>query len=410
MWPKKRKFWLPLTRLSAFLVTFIIAENAVFQVLQPPAASVPQDPEATFDLYPRVKKRLDRRFSGAFQWLDDAFPWLTSASEDRPSPGSSCPDLTQATEPEDGGIPPPVPARASLSTLDFMAETFSWPEPRILPVRPEPPGPKAMGVIEWPEFRARLVTDLYRQCDSDLLADVGDSLLAGPELLVDGFLSCINGLSVRSFLRTSEEEEQRSVTSRMLDVQMESRKQRIFSVFVQQWAESEKKYLAAFQDSRVNTFGFQIGTEEADLNELVLDQRKVFWDTLRRTYLARYKVHSEEQIRDGAWYIDRWSGVDFLVLPPFIAGYLYYRGLDRKIPMGGMALQISFEPLSELLPHKRDRYGAAALEWSVNEIPVGIIVSAGLYNGRYEMDFVGIGTSIGAARGAVQGQHQQRIQ
>jgi hypothetical protein len=89
-----------------------------------------------------------------------------------------------------------------------------------------------------------------------------------------------------------------------------------------------------------------------------------------------------------------------------MAAYLYYRGIDKRIPMGEMALRIGVEPFSELLHRKHDRLAAAALEWTVKGFPVGVIVSAGLYGGRYELDFAGIGTSIGAARGAVQGEYE----
>jgi hypothetical protein len=229
----------------------------------------------------------------------------------------------------------------SLRSPHFEALPFAWHEAPELPRRSEALEPKALGFVDWRTFRAGLVSDLYRRCDSDPAADVGDALLVGPELIVDQALSCIGGLSDRPILRTSEDEESRSVTARMLDVQLDPRKQRLFTVFLQQWTECEMKYLAAFPDSRVNTFGFENRTEGANLDELALDQRKVLWDALRRTYLARYMLHSEEQIRDGAWYIDRWTAMDFAVLPPFIGAYVYYRGIERKIPMGEVALRQS---------------------------------------------------------------------
>jgi hypothetical protein len=37
----------------------------------------------------------------------------------------------------------------------------------------------------------------------------------------------------------------------------------------------------------------------------------------------------------------------------------------------------------------------------MKDCPLGVIVSAGLHDGRYGMDFVGIGTSLGAARRAL---------
>jgi hypothetical protein len=259
--------------------------------------------------------------------------------------------------------------------------------------------------VGWREFRARLVSELYRQAGLNPAADLGNTLLGGPELLLDETFLRISALSHPRSPRTSEEEEERSITACILRIEFNQRDQPIGAVFLEQWAASEEKYLATFEDSRANTFGFENRTEDADLAQLALDQRKVLWNAVRRTYLARYKASPEEQIHNEAWYFDRWSGIDFALLPPFIGAYLYFRGLDKRIPVGEMALQIAFEPLSQLRNLKRDRPAAAALEWSVKGVPVGVIVSSGIYSGRYELDFVGIGTSIGSARGAVQGEY-----
>ncbi len=409
MGPEKRRFWLPLARLAAFFMTFVISINIALHILRPPAVSVPLQSQESDELSVRKQKRLERRITRALGWLRDAPPSVTPTWDEETSAQGSCLDPILKGMPEPGGLPPPGPEMKSFRSPVFESSPFVWPEAPELIRRSEALEPKALGFADWPEFRAGLVSDLYRRCDSDPTADVGDTVLLGPELIVDEFLSCIGSLSGRPFLRSSEDEENRSVTARMLDVQLDPRKQRLFTVFLQQWTEREMKYLSAFEDSRVNTFGFEIRTEGADLEELTLDQRKVLWDALRRTYLARYILHSEEQIRDGAWYIDRWTAVDFAVIPPFIGAYVYYRGVERKISMGQMGLRLSLEPLSEILPRKHDRPAAAALEWTLKGFPVGIIVSTGLYNGHFELDFAGVGTSIGAARGAVQGTYNERL-
>jgi hypothetical protein len=38
------------------------------------------------------------------------------------------------------------------------------------------------------------------------------------------------------------------------------------------------------------------------------------------------------------------------------------------------------------------------MEWSMKGWPLGVIVSAGLHDGRYGLDFIGVGTSIGTVR------------
>jgi hypothetical protein len=134
----------------------------------------------------------------------------------------------------------------------------------------------------------------------------------------------------------------------------------------------------------------------------MLDQRKVFWDALRRTYMSRYKVNAEEKIKDDAWYLDRWTGWDYAVLPPLLGAYLYYRGVDKKMSVLGTRLILSIEPVSQWARRTHDVSAAASMEWKMKEWPLGVIVSAGVHDGKYGLDFVGIGTSIGAVRQALE--------
>lgn len=399
MEPGKKPFWLPLTLLAGFFVAIVMAGNLLFHAFRPPAASIPRDPQESIERLASREKRLQRRISRAVDRVVDAF-----TPEEEGEEGVPCPVPDTPTIPKGDPALPASTADGPLETPEPGPAPFAWPAPVssetgvILP--------KTMSLGDWPTFRAQLVTDLYRQGDDEPVADVGDAFLKGPELLLDGLFICIAGLSPRSPLRTWEDEESRSVTARILDVQFAPRSQRLSTAFLQQWTESEKKYLGNFEESRANTFEFQYRTADANLDELARDQRKVFWDALRRTYFARYKMHSEERVRDEAWYFERWSGLDFALLPPFIGAYLFYRGLNKRLPLGDVALRIDFEPISEFTRRDHDRPVAAALEWTVKGFPVGIIVSAGIYNGRYGVDFAGIGTSVGAARRAVQAEHE----
>lgn len=402
----KRTFWLPLTLLGAVFLTVVFGENILFYACRPPPAAVPPAVEKRFDAYSSAKKRLERRYARALETFLGAPAPAPSAGQEDPGSKAARPDPCAPGPPE---CPTPLPEETAAvrpEPPDPGPAAFAWPVSMLR--EPEPALPEAMRFMDWGEFRTELSSDLRRRCRGDPLADIGDSILVTPELVLDGLFLCIGGLSGRSEVRALEEEEKRSMSARLFDVQFAPREERLTAVFVRQWAESEKKYLGNFEDSRVNTFGFQNRTEDADLEELALDQRKVFWDALRRTYLARYKVSSEERFREESWYFDRWSGLDFALLPPFIAGYLYYRGLDKRIPMGPVALRVSFEPVSELRRRNHDLPVAAALEGTVKGFPVGIIVSAGIYRDRYGLDFAGIGTSIGAARSAVQGTQEER--
>jgi hypothetical protein len=399
-------FWMPLTRLGAFFVAVVIAGNVFFHAFRSAAASMPQDPQGSVDYFSRKGKRLRRQFFRVLERFLETPASASSIGDEQMGAGVSGPILGRITGSEGGGTLPAEPSIGRPGVPDPEAELFVWPALLKVPAEPVPILPKALGFTEWADFRAELVTDVYRRFGGDPLGDVGDALLKGPEMLFDGVVTCLGSLSGRCAVRTWEDDENRTVIEHLLDIQSGPRHQRIVAVFMQQWIEREQKYLGAFDESRANTYGFQDRTEGADLGELVNDQRKVILDVLRRTYLARYKTQSEEQIREEAWYFGRWSGMDFVVLPPLIGAYLYYRGLNKKIPMGDLALRFSFEPATEFIHRKHDRSVATALELTVKGFPVGIIVSAGLHDGRYGMDFVGIGTSIATVRRAVEMQHE----
>ena len=292
---------------------------------------------------------------------------------------------------------------------EAIAVSQSLPGP--LPVSPTRAFdlPLSLSMVEETRFRAELVADWTRRGEGDVVADVGDTILKGPELLLDSIFTCTSSLGSRRPVRLWEDDDQRSMMSQILDVQMGPRKQRIWSEFMSQWTQREARYLGDFGNSRANTAGFEDGRSDADLRQLAIDQRKVFWDALRRTYLARYKVPSEEKIREEAWYLDRWSGADFVLLPPMLAGYVFYRGLDRRFSVLGTYVSLSIEPVSEWYRgNKRDLPAMVAVDWSMKHWPIGVIVSAGLHDGRYGLDFVGIGTSMGAVRRALTMQEERR--
>lgn len=392
MRPEKRTFWLPLARLGAFFGGVVIAGNAVCHAFRPADASLPEDSVEAVDPFPRRIKRLERHFFRLIERFLGTPASAATTDQEKLAVAVASPELDR------------IPATSG--SLEPEVAPFLWPTPLGKSFRPEIPLPRSLGFLEWEDFRAELVTDLYRRTGLDLPADVGDALLRGPEILFDGISSCMGSMSGRFSVRTWEEEETRSVTGRMLDFQFALRDQRIFSIFLQQWIERERKYLSAFSDeSRASMPEFRDRTEGADTNELAKDQRKIVLDALQRTYFARYRMYSGDLLPDEAWECRRWNGFDVAVLPPLIGGLLYFRGINKRISIGETMLRISFEPASEFIHRKHDRSVMAALEWTVKGFPVGVIVSAGVHDGRYGMDFVGIGTSIGAARRAVENQY-----
>ena len=412
MGPAQRKFWLPLTRLGTFFVTVVVIGNVVFHAFRPSAADLTTADDTTdADYFLRKKKRLQRQFQKTLEkFLGSP---ASGAGPDRVSdPTERSTEVVQVAPPPSPAplqaISPPRPAPAKAEALGFVAPEpppFLWPEP-LAPPRPlfSPvfDVPRSLGLVDEVAFRSELVSEWYRRGAPDPLADVGDVLLKGPELFIDSIFMCTQGMGSRRSLRNWDDDDGRSITAQMLDVGIGPRQERIGREFLLQLGEREGKYFANFEDSRANTFAFENGTAEADMKDLLLDQRKVFWDALRRTYLARYKISAEEKIKDDAWYLDRWTSWDYAVLPPLLAGYVFYRGLDKKFSVFGTRLTVSIEPLSEWVRGKHDLYAAASMEWSMKGWPVGVILSAGLHDGKYGLDFIGIGTSIGAVRQALE--------
>lgn len=330
--------------------------------------------------------------------------WASLIGQEEGGGGGPIPGWTRTFEIQ--GMLSSLSAAERSRTPAPEAVPFPWPASVVEPAGLGPLLPKTLESIEWTDLRAELVADVYRRCDHNPWIDVADLLLEGPEMLFNEILNCLGSLSGRSVPRDGEEAGDRSVTARMLDIRFGPRAQPIISEFMEQWIDRERKYLRGLQESRAEAAEFQELTEDEDLRELLVDQRKILWDALRRTYVARYKTQIDEQIPKGARILSNWTAVDFVVLPPLIGGYLYYRGISRKISMGQTSLRISVEPLAEILHRDQDFPVIAALEWRVKGFPVGVIVSVGLDDGRYGLDFVGIGTSIGAVRSVVNGRYE----
>lgn len=412
MGPGCRQFWFPFTRLGAFFVAVVVVGNVVFYACRPVAADLTYPDEFT-DSFTKRKKRLQRQLNRTLQrFLGVPASASTDRMADSPEhltkvvhlvPPAADPGPLQSIAPELASAAP-AKREGVLGFVEPEPAPFVWPEallPALPSWQPTFDVPRSLGVVDDVSFRAGMVAEWYRRGAADPMADIGDSLLKGPEMLVDAICTCASGLSGRPTVR-GWDDDGRSITSQMLQVEMGPRKERIWNEFLIQLSGREQRYFSGFGDARANTFGFENGTEAANLNDLALDQRKVFWDALRRTYLARYKVQAEEKIKDDAWYFDRWSGADFAVLPPLLGAYVYYRGLDKKINVLGTRVTVSIEPVSAWIRRNRDISGVASLEWSMKGWPMGVIVSAGLHEGRYGLDFVGIGTSIGTVRQLLQ--------
>ena len=397
MGPAKRKIWLPLVRLAGFFAGVVLTGNILLHAVYTPTAG-----EAKVDRNSDYLGRKTRQLERHYRTLERLFRNLTteSAADPAPSGRAAPPQASPAVRIETEEFIPVV------RTVSFrLAEPVVEPEPAPF-VWLEPPAPPAPRSIDLPleesPFDLPVITsEGIRRWEAishhHPVADIGDQILTAPELLFDGIFSLAGMILPGGGTDGGEG----SITDRLLDFSVEPRQGRIFSEFTDHFVSREQRYFARFADSDLSTPGVADGEEDVDMDDLVSDQGKVLWDALKRTYFSKYKVQVENRIRDDAFYFNRWRGFDFVLLPPLMSGYLYYRGLDKKFSVAGTRLQVGLEPLSKWTSGREEMTAGLTLEWGPKDWPVRLIATAGLHGGDVEMDFIGIGTSAGMAQKAL---------
>jgi hypothetical protein len=388
MGPVGNKFWLPLFRLSTFFVAVVVAGNLLFQAACPSTLAAPSVGREE-DYYTKKKKRIEKSFRAFQRFLLEGglFP---QGAESGAAPFDFDAEGAALLLPE------PMPA------LFIESETpFTWDRPAA-----DPPARAAAAPLKAHEFDALCVTPEFvsawmAAARPDPFGDAADAVLGLPELLFNSLVSFASSCVPRSGSSVWEQGQSEPVTGRIFDLEIQPRRGSIFADYMTQWVEREQRFFARFDDSYLNTHAFEDGEGEVDQGDLVAEQRKILWDALRRTYLAQYKFKPEERIRDEAFYFTEWRGIDFAVLPPLIAGYLYYRGIDKKFSISGTWLRVSLEPLERWMGGDEDLPAGLSVEWGIKGFPLGIIATAGMYDGSVEFDFVGVGTSAGLVRKAL---------
>lgn len=388
--PRRSRFWFPLVRLGAFFGAVVVAGNLFLQ-----GAFTPAEPgvDRRADFMGRSKRRLEKRLK-AIERL-----FFGSDREPVQDSGAICladPELEEAQDSE------------PIAKQDLPASIAAPELPPVLLVTwqevPELPAARLRveRVLLEMSLTSEMVELFYRSGGADPAGDIGDALLWGPEALLDASLRCVLGLFPRPETYCLRGGSSGGITERILDIQIGPRERRIVADFAINWFDREQHFLSRFVDSSgFDPLGVENGTEDMDGRTLLREQGKVLWDAARKTYLSKYKFRGEERVRDDAFFIGDWRGVDFAVLPPLLSGYLWWRGLEKKVSMGETWLRVSVEPLSRWVTGSRDLAAGVSLEWGIKGFPVGLIVSAGRYDGKAELDFVGIGTSIGMVRNAL---------
>lgn len=236
--------------------------------------------------------------------------------------------------------------------------------------------------------------DMLRDDDIHIIMDIGDLIFLIPELIFDGLILLSDNLFPD--IDTSDD----SITEKLFNIHYQSSRNHLFSIFLSNLMKREQRFFSRFNDSYLNTPGFSDNREEIDMDNLVSEQRKVLWDTLKNTYLSKYRLKIDDRIRDEAFYFSEWRGIDFVVLPPLMTGYLLYRGLDKNVNIGGLETHIYLDPIYDFIREDNILAGIG-IELAPKDWPLKLIMSAGLDEGDYELQFIGIGTSFGSAKSAI---------
>src|SRR5215510_6426614 len=69
MGPRRKRFWLPLTRLGAGFVAVVVVGNVVLHAFRPESADLASPDQVDVDFFAKKKKRIERQFMRAFEKL-----------------------------------------------------------------------------------------------------------------------------------------------------------------------------------------------------------------------------------------------------------------------------------------------------------------------------------------------------
>ncbi len=253
--------------------------------------------------------------------------------------------------------------------------------------------------VAWIELTltSDLIEHFHRSAATTSLVDVGNSILLLPEAFLDDTLRLVAGVLPRPNPLPRSGDASTGITAKLFDIQPGPREGRLFSAFLSSWVEREASLLTRLSDADVDSGG----VEDLDVHGLLRDQGKILWDAVRQTYRSKYRIRGEERIRDDAFQLSEWRGADFAVLPPLVLGYLWWRGLEKRVSIGDTWLGISIQPPSDWVSGSEDVVAGVSVEWGIKGFPVGLILSVGRYDGSSELDFVGLGTSVSMVRQAL---------
>ncbi len=182
---------------------------------------------------------------------------------------------------------------------------------------------------------------------------------------------------------------------------------RPYREFISVIAAREVRYFSRLADTEAIPFEYTLGLMEID-DEVVLEQqRRMLLDVAKKVYISRGFGRLEDRVRDDGFNAAGWRAIDYVAVPPLLAGYLYLRGIERRFHAGPFECTFAVEPIRRILERSssnttEDLVSAVGLEVGLPGMPIKLLVSGGLHNGDPELDFIGIGTGLGKAKQAVQ--------
>lgn len=337
MGPGRSRFWIPSPRLGACLAVWAVALSFLLQTCRPDLLSAETSGEQDGS-DERRKRRQERRRRMIENILHGR--WHGATLQD------------------------PV---AVVVPLD-LAEEFIQPfEPAEAPER--------LRGVEFPMTYPILAEEARAWSSPN---PVVESLLALPDQLVGAVAAAFNQI------RPSDG----GIVDRLLSVGVQNPGESLLHSYFELLFEREQRYFTRFEETTV--------VDTLDEDDLLDDQKKLVWETLKRTYQARYRLKNYEKVSDDAFEFSGWRGIDLVVVPPLMAGYLMYHGIDKKFSILGTKCRLSLEPYSDWKDD--DLPAGAGLEWAPDGWPVALIVTAGMEDGKFKGDFIGVGTSIGMVR------------
>jgi hypothetical protein len=389
--------------LGAFFASVVILGNALLAaVYKPlPGKAESRGPSEYLDrrvrrvknAFERVRETIlgDRKDQSALPEPEWAFGYLPEPvldDDDPPSSNNGSPDPARYLNLTLKSDFPPywyAPAPSTEPTFERLARESMWP------------GLGREALIEnwtlWESF-----------CDRSLVHLGLDLFFSLPRTFFDEVVDVVRWWFPADQTISLCEEDDSSMVSRFVQIRDPGRVDSPFREFAREWVNRQDRIFGSAGDAYLFSVDFD-NIEDVPVEDVMYEEGKILLDVFRRVYLSKYFGGTEERLKGEAWRVSQWKPIDYVLCPPVLAAYTWYRGWDRRLRLLGTKLRIKIEPpakIYETTKHEgRRMVGAVTLEWQVGDFPIKLVAAAGWNEGHAELDFIGIGTSVGIAKKAV---------